>query len=139
MKVRHALCFLALVLCCGAFAAGAAPAEKAEAPALVAAEAAPLAQSAPAGACDVKAAKSGADTKLQIAFAPSLSWLSATSQGLGGGKCGTCGDSICSGQAVGALCGFDGVNWYACIDLYGNACPASGGRRQCTCTTSGPL
>lgn len=133
MKLRNSVRFVALALLFGALAAGAAPTEKTEAPSLAAAKTADSVLSTPVSACDSKA-----DAKLQIALAPSLAWLSATSQGLGG-KCGTCGDPVCNGQNVGAICAFDGVNWYACINLYSNSCPASGGRSECFCTTSGPL
>lgn len=132
MKPRHFIPFLALALLFGALTAGATPAEPAAAPALVA-QTADTALSTPVSACDSKA-----DSKLQIAMAPDLAWLSAT-QGFTG-KCGACGDPVCTGQNVGAICGFDGVYWYACINLYGNSCgPGGPGRSECFCTTGGPL
>lgn len=131
VKLRHSLRFLALGLLFGAFNAGAMPTEPQDAPPAVA-KAADFVVSTPAGGCDTKA--STADAKLQIALAPNLAWMS--SQGFSG-KCGGCGDSVCNGQNVGAICAFDGVFWYACINLYGNRCGPSG--QECFCTTSGPL
>lgn len=130
MKLRHSLRFLVLGLLFGTMTAGAMPTEPRE-PAPVVAEKADSGLSSPASGCNEKASL---DPKLQIAFAPNLAWLSSQSLT---GKCGSCGDSICNGQNVGALCGFDGVYWYACINVYGNQC--GGGRGECFCTTGGPL
>lgn len=131
MKLRHSLLFLILGLLVGALTAGAMTAEIQDAPSLVAKNADSVV-STPASPCNAKVSE--ADSKLQIALAPSLAWLS--SQGLVG-KCGACGDSACTGMDVGAICGFDGVYWYACINRYGNQCGA--GRGECFCTTGGPL
>ena len=135
MKPRHFVLLLALGLLFGTLAAAAMPVESTAAPEPVA-KTADLTVSTPAGGCDSNASK--VDSKLQIGFAPNLAWLSAT-EGFTG-KCGACGDSICTGQNVGAICGFDGLYWYACINLYGNSCgPGGPGRGECFCTTSGPL
>ena len=131
MKLRHSVLFLVLALVLGSVAAFAAPVDQLEAPAPVVKKSdETLATSA--GGCDQKALE--ADAKLQIALAPELSWLSMSQNQVG--KCGGCADAACDGMTPGAICGFDGYNWYACINLFGNRCSA--GRQECFCTTSGP-
>lgn len=132
MKLRHSVLFLVLALVFGSVAAIAMPVDQSEAAAPVV-EKSEEALATSAGGCDPQAM--AADSKLQIALAPELSWLSLTQNQVG--KCGTCGDPICNGMNIGAVCGFDGTRWYACINLYGNFCPA--GRQECFCTTSGPF